>query len=106
MSILSETVDNYIANDDDMPYKLIYTHYGKGHQLMKLAEEATELADAVFKYGKNQSEDNLRHMIEELADVYVVGRQILISSDKEYFRKMIGEKIKRTIGRMENENNT
>lgn len=98
---LSETLKDHITNNNDLPYKLIYTHYGKGAQLMKMAEEATELADAVFKYAKNQSEDNLHHMLEELADVYVVGRQILLFSDAGFFRKMVEEKVKRTIGRIE-----
>ena len=104
--MLTEVLEDHIVANDDLPYKLIYEHYGKSSQLMKLAEEATELADAVFKYGKNQSEDTLRHMLEELADVYVVGRQILLFSDQGYFRKMIEEKVRRTIRRISNEDNT
>lgn len=43
---------NIMENPEQNEYQRALNHFGFGHQLMKLAEEAVELADAAFKLRK------------------------------------------------------
>lgn len=82
----------------------IINHYGVSKQLKKLSEEIFELQEAILTdVGDNESYD---HIVEEIADVYVVMEQL-----EEYFEvnqdkliAMESYKIRRTLERIKNGN--
>lgn len=82
--------------------------YGLGSQLLKLAEECTELGDVAFKSWKksfkNKSDIDREHLAEEIADVKLVSEQIsyLLELDERVsaYRKF---KIKRQLSRIKKE---
>lgn len=82
----------------------IINHYGLTNQLKKLSEEIYELQEAILiDVGDNES---YNHIIEEMADVYVLMEQL-----EEYFEisqdkliAMESYKIKRTLQRIKEEN--
>ncbi len=53
------------------------THYGLRHQLGKLQEELVELSEAVEEHRQFHNPWTKAHIAEEIADVYVVARQIM-----------------------------
>ena len=53
------------------------THYGLRHQLDKLQEELCELDEAIDEHRQFHIPHTKAHLVEELADVYVVARQIM-----------------------------
>ena len=53
------------------------THYGLRHQLGKLRDEIRELDDAILEHEQFHNPYTKAHIAEELADVYVVARQIM-----------------------------
>ena len=79
----------------------ILAHFGFDHQLMKLAEEAVELADAAFKLRKDFVRDEhhgtgngaWRNLAEETADVLLLLEQIAIFAEKDTRadRELIGD---------------
>ena len=93
----------------------ILWHYGIENQLMKLAEECTELADAAFKLrkamgkgvGKPWKYKQLPNLMEEIVDVEILIRQIKIAFPepigKHERRRIRDMKIDRTIERIEDE---
>ena len=91
------SVEEGISRDMDWVYEMIYRYFGRETQIMKLGEEAVELADAIFKYKKDP--ETFEHVLEELADVYVVGRQILLFSDRGLFDEIVKKKLYRTMER-------
>lgn len=82
----------------------IINHYGVSKQLKKLSEEIFELQEAILTdVGDNES---YNHIVEEMADVYVVMEQL-----EEYFEvnqdkliAMESYKIRRTLERTKNGN--
>ena len=86
----------------------IADYYGLSAQLLKLAEECTELADIAFKSWKkslnNYHDIDRDHLAEEIADVKLVSEQISyllelgckVSNLRKY-------KIKRQVSRMKRE---
>ena len=86
--------------------KDIADHYGPQHQLLKLAEEASELSAAAIRFALARTRDDhakeLNHLIEELADVLVMARQFAYHYACEERLQSIGEdKIRRQVRRME-----
>ena len=103
--------------DGYLRYQRIIDHYGVKNQLLKLAEESTELADAAFKLWKELRENevggnqhDIAHLFEEMADVSVMITQIRFAfnwfMDSSAFNTIIDRKLDRTIRRIENEDNT
>lgn len=83
--------------------KQIFEHYGTEKQLEKLKEELNELYEAVTEYQANKSEANLTHLIEEMADVEIMLRQIKsVASDK--VDEFVQYKLNRQLRRIEDEN--
>lgn len=77
----------------------IIRHYGYQHQLVKLVEETRELEEVIL-YETNNEE----HLIEEIADVLNLIEQIIIHKKWSSKIQEVKEfKIKRQIGRIENE---
>ena len=81
--------------------KYIADHYGRKPQLEMLQEECAELIQAVSKYNRGKSFDNIA---EEIADVEIMIEQIkylfLCGNEVEQIKV---EKIARQIKRIESE---
>lgn len=85
--------------------KRIADHYGLDHQLLKLAEECSELSAAACRFSADRSEDKLDNLLEEAADVLVMLAQISHLLDCETHLQLVAEqKILRQVKRMEAEN--
>ena len=90
-----------MKKDNDKEIKQILAHFGFDHQLMKLAEEAVELADAAFKLRKDFVRDEhhgtgngaWRNLAEETADVLLLLEQISIFAEKDTRadRELVGD---------------
>jgi NTP pyrophosphatase (non-canonical NTP hydrolase) len=86
-------------------YKEILNHFGWDNQLLKLAEEAAELASAIIKFKLNYSSpkklpfsDNIA---EEAADVIVLLRQLLTNEEFAAFvASHIETKKNRVLGKI------
>ena len=80
-----------MEKDSNKEIRQILAHFGFDHQLMKLAEEAVELADAAFKLRKDFVQDEhhgtgngaWRNLAEETADVLLLLEQISIFAEKD-----------------------
>lgn len=77
---------------------------GLSRQKRKLAEEGFELVEAITEMQVAPSAKNLTHIVEEMADVFVVWRQIA-----EYYgiqwseiARVADYKCKRTLMRLDN----
>lgn len=83
----------------------IIKHYKSQHQTLKLAEESVELADASFKLYKNKKDEDVEHLIEEVADVEVLIDQLKIIYPE--MEKRISEyktrKVKRQLDRIKDD---
>ena len=85
----------------------IIKHFGLSHQKRKFVEEGAELFEAITEMQCSPSRKNLEHIIEEMADTYVVWRQFA-----EYYNIEIEEiltvakaKAERTIARIKDKTN-
>lgn len=82
----------------------IFNHYGVSKQLKKFNEESFELMEAIIDY--ENSIGSKQHIIEEIADVFVLLRQFIeyyeiTYDDIDIIRK---QKIERQLKRIEEEN--
>ena len=84
--------------------KRIADHYGLKHQLSKCKEELYELYGAINDYQEDDSRENLKAIITEIADVEIMTTQL------KYLLDINGEvddeklfKINRQLKRMEEE---
>ena len=56
----------------------VLAKYGFAHQLLKLGEECTELAQVIFRIAQGETnEKNTCNLLEEFIDVYVVQEQLI-----------------------------
>lgn len=87
----------------DERYDRIALHYGATHQLRKLAEECGELTAAAMRFADdppNQKE----HLVEEMADVAVVWRQLVaLLGIGEKVDGMVEYKLERQLKRIREE---
>lgn len=87
----------------------IINNYGVLHQLKQMNSEQFELTEAIINYQNSKSEfphlkteDLKQHVIEEMADNLVMLKQFqlfFVISDEE-LQKVMNYKIKRTLGRI------
>ena len=84
---------------------VLATHYGLRHQLEKLQEELRELDEAIDEQKQFHVPHTKAHIIEELADVYVVARQImhLMNVRTSQVSDIVDFKVERQLWRIENE---
>lgn len=83
--------------------KTIAEHYGLNNQLMQTAEECAELTQAIMKVFREGLDNQRDHLIEELADVQIMTAQLEYLLGDSALGKVKEEKIKRQLGRIENE---
>lgn len=83
----------------------IITYYGVIPQLKYFQSEVFELNEAIINEEFEHHEENILHIAEEIADV-----QVMLNQFKEYYKitdeeikKVMEYKIKRQLGRIENE---
>ena len=83
----------------------IIDHYGEDHQKDKALEEMAELQKEILK--EKDGKGDIRHIIEELADVNVVLQQIQLvyGITDEQIEQVVQEKIERTLDVIEGECN-
>lgn len=110
-------------------YLKIFDTYGINNQQRKLAEETFELQEAILEYQNfidysptdaSSIEVNgdiftmpkygkylIEHILEEIADVMVLLEQFIeyYNIDRFDIAKIMEQKVKRTLERMENDNN-
>ncbi len=80
------------------PYETIFEHYGTTHQLLKLAEECSELSAAIVNYCNNEGW-NTEAIISEMADVLVLIRQFQVASGNE-IEAIVLQKVQRQLERI------
>lgn len=91
-------LDNEIAVD----LWQIIAHYGYKHQKAKTIEELSELAEALSRNINGMQ--NRENIAEEMADVYIMLAQLmLIYGNRPEVARVVGEKIGRTLERVEAE---
>ena len=80
----------------------IVEHYGSKHQRYKAAEELSELQTLILQDANQNGKVPLSRMIEEIADVYVMLRQIemIYEIDSRDIEPIIEAKIDRTLNRI------
>jgi NTP pyrophosphatase (non-canonical NTP hydrolase) len=79
-------------------YQKIFEHYGTQHQLLKLAEECSELSAAIVKYINNEG-GSIEKIITEIADVLILIRQFQLASGNE-IEAIALQKVQRQLDRI------
>ena len=82
----------------------IANHYGIANQMPIAIEEMSELTKEICKYIRGN--DNLNDLVEEIADVQIMVRQLITLFEVEIqVDKMIDYKLERQWERMKHEKN-
>ena len=107
--MISEQAKNLQRYCQNAEVEKIADHYGLQHQLNKTNEELVELIQAIQNYSIKlalQDDDiSVSHMVEEMADVSIMIKQLMyLTESKEEFEMYRELKIKRQIGRIAEEN--
>lgn len=87
----------------DRESKLLFliNHYGTLNQKLIAIEEMAELQKAIVKHIRQESEENINSVIEEIADVQVMLEQLkMIFSCKSKTDEIMDAKIDRQIKRI------
>ena len=87
----------------DRERKLLFLidHYGTLNQMLIAIEEMAELQKAIVKHIRQESEENINSVIEEIADVQVMLEQLkMIFSCRSKIDEIMDEKIDRQIKRI------
>ena len=104
-----------MSAENDTRYIQILDHFGARHQVLKLVEEATELAHAAFVLYKEMNGGNaprpshLKDVFEEMADVGIVSHQIDLFFHEEAEKLgctlagIAEDKLRRTMERIADE---
>lgn len=95
-----------IVNRSDV-WKII-EHYGTDRQILKSAEECSELAQVCIKVGLgSKKKKDLDNLVEEIADVTLMLEQLkmIMDIDNRAVEDIVYEKIARQLNRMRGEKN-
>ena len=92
-----------MSRKDNLEY--ILQTYGANNQILKAVEELTELTEVLIKMVNKG--DSLEHLVDELADVYIMLEQIKIACciAPEQLDEQINEKINRQLRRIKEAEN-
>ena len=82
--------------------KEIIERNGLSKQKRKFVEECYELTEAITEMQVSPSAKNLSHIVEELADTFVVWRQFVeyYNIDFSEIAEIANQKVERTLARM------
>lgn len=81
----------------------IIDHYGEENQHKKAVEELEELVEAIKEYMALPTQENRFHMIDEMADVTVMLKQLeIMNVCRDEVAGRVIYKIRRQMERMEN----
>ena len=89
-----------------MEVKKIIDYFGLDHQQRKFAEENFELQQAITEFGTSDNfennKDKLEHIVEEIADNYVLLLQFIeyFNIDYKQIDEMCKYKVQRTLDRI------
>ena len=89
---------------DDLRIEQIATHYGFTSQADMAIEECSELIQAICKLRRGYSENHYTNLLEEIADVLIVARQLRYLLGYESIDKIIEDKLSRQMRRISDEN--
>ena len=89
---------------DDLRIEQIAAHYGFTSQADMTIEECGELVQAICKLRRAYSEDRYKHLLEEVADAYIMLRQMRYLLGYYEIDRIVSEKLDRQMRRIENEN--
>lgn len=92
-----------MSRRDNLEY--ILQTYGANNQILKAVEELTELTEVLIKMVNKG--DSLEHLVDELADVYIMLEQIKIACciEPEQLDEQINKKIIRQLKRIKEADN-
>jgi len=81
----------------------ILEHYGKKHQMYKVAEELSELQTIVIQDANESGKVPVSRIAEEIADVYVMLKQleIMYCMDDRDIQPIVDYKVERTLACIE-----
>lgn len=81
---------------------LISQHYGLENQIIQTSEEVGELLQAMSKYKRDPSEIHQNAIATEVADVYIMLKQIvqLVGLSDEKIHSLIETKLNRQLERI------
>lgn len=88
---------------DDLRIEQIATHYGFTSQADMTIEECGELVQAICKLRRAYSEDRYKHLLEEVADAYIMLRQMRYLLGYEEIDRIVSEKLDRQMRRIADE---
>lgn len=88
---------------DDLRIEQIAAHYGFTSQADMAIEECSELIQAICKLRRGYSENHYTNLLEEVADVLIMARQLRYLLGYEEIDRTISEKLNRQIRRINDE---
>ena len=88
---------------DDIRIEQIAAHYGFTSQADMTIEECGELVQAICKLRRAYSEDRYKHLLEEVADAYIMLRQMRYLLGCEAIERIVSDKLDRQIRRIADE---
>lgn len=80
----------------------IFNHYGLKTQLGMLQEESAEAIQAVNKMRRYSDSKSTEHLVEEIADLYIVLSQLMIYYGPNRVNAIVEKKIARELKRISN----
>jgi len=89
-----------IQHCDDIRIEQIASHYGFTSQADIAIEECGELIQAVCKFRRGYSEERYTNLLEEIADVYIMARQLRFLFGYETIDSIVDHKLNRQLKRM------
>ena len=92
-------------NKNDEVLKYIVEHYGEHNQFSQAQEECAELIVAVSKYNRDPSIFTRNSIVEEIADVEIMIRQLkmILNISPVEIASMINKKLTRQVERIESQ---
>lgn len=88
---------------DDLRIEQIAAHYGFTSQADMTIEECGELVQAICKLRRAYSEDRYKHLLEEVADAYIMLRQMRYLLGYEAIDRIVNDKLDRQMRRIADE---
>lgn len=90
---------------DDLRIEQIATHYGFTNQADMAIEECSELIQAICKLRREYSENHYTNLLEEIADVYIMARQLRYLLGYSTIDSIVNNKLNRQLKRIEGDDN-